>query len=63
MNRIALPMRLPHYLLLLLCFVSINVFAEEKKSFSLLSGLQQLGANLGQNEEELLPPDQAFKLT
>ncbi|MDO8437252.1 MAG: protein-disulfide reductase DsbD [Nitrosomonadaceae bacterium] len=56
-------MRLPRYLLLLLCVVSINAFAEEKKSFNLLSGLQQLGANLGQNEEELLPPDQAFKLT
>jgi thiol:disulfide interchange protein DsbD len=63
MNRIALAMRLPRYLLLLLCVVSINVFAEQKTSFSLLSGLQQLGANLGQNEEELLPPDQAFKLT
>lgn len=63
MNRIALPMRLPRYLLLLFCLVSINAFAEEKKSFSLLSGLQQLGANLGQSEEELLPPDQAFKLT
>ncbi|MCX7184425.1 MAG: protein-disulfide reductase DsbD [Nitrosospira sp.] len=56
-------MRLARYLTLLLCVVSINAFAEEKKSFSLLSGLQQLGANLGQNEEELLPPDQAFKLT
>ncbi|MEK7842610.1 MAG: protein-disulfide reductase DsbD [Pseudomonadota bacterium] len=56
-------MRLPRYLLLLLCIVSINAFAEEKKSFNLLSGLQQLGANLGQSEEELLPPDQAFKLT
>jgi len=29
MNRIALPMRLPRYLLLLLCVVSINAFAEE----------------------------------
>ena len=63
MNKIALPMRLPRYLLLLLCAVSINVFAEEGKSFNLLSGLQQLGVNLSQNEEELLPPDQAFKLT
>ncbi len=63
MNRITLPVRLPRYLLLLLCAVSINVFAEEGKSFNLLSGLQQLGVNLGQSEEELLPPDQAFKLT
>lgn len=63
MNRIGLSLRLTRYFLLLLCAVSINVLAEEKKSFSLLSGLQQLGTNLGHNEEELLPPDQAFKLT
>jgi len=56
-------MRLIQYILLLLCFSSMNVFAEERKAFDFLSGLQQLGANFDQSEQELLPPDQAFKLT
>ncbi|SEK96898.1 protein-disulfide reductase DsbD [Nitrosovibrio tenuis] len=56
-------MRLRRYLLLLLCFFSLNIAAEEKSSFGFLSGLQQIGKGLDQNEQELLPPDQAFKLT
>jgi thioredoxin:protein disulfide reductase len=56
-------MRLSQYFLLLLCFCSINSFAEERKPFGFLSGLQQLGSGFEQNEQELLPPDQAFKLT
>ena len=62
MKRVS-PIHLPRYLLMLMCVISINAFAQEGKSFNLMSGLQQLGANLGQSEEELLPPDQAFKLT
>ena len=42
---------------------SINAFAEEEKPSGILSGLKQLGASLTQDEQELLPPDQAFKLT
>jgi thioredoxin:protein disulfide reductase len=63
MNQIGLFVRLIQYILLLLCFSSMNVFAEERKAFDFLSGLQQLGANFDQPEQELLPPDQAFKLT
>ena len=64
MKRIA-PMStyLTRYLSMLMCVISMNAFGQEGKSFNLMSGLQQLGANLGQIEEELLPPDQAFKLT
>ncbi|SCX55827.1 protein-disulfide reductase DsbD [Nitrosospira sp. Nsp1] len=56
-------MRLSQYFLLLLCLCSINSFAEERKPFGFLSGLQQLGSGFEQDEQELLPPDQAFKLT
>jgi len=56
-------MHLIRFFLLLLCFTSINAFAEKGKPSGLLSGLQQLGTNFSQNEQELLPPDQAFKLT
>ncbi len=56
-------MRLNQYFLLLLILCSINSFAEERKPFGFLSGLQQLGSGFEQNEQELLPPDQAFKLT
>ena len=57
-------MRLSRFLLLLLCFSNINVFAEEGKPFGFLSGLKQLGTGFDKSdEEELLPPDQAFKLT
>ena len=63
MNKTGLSVRLIQYTLLLLCFFSVNIFAEERKAFDFLSGLQQLGANFDQTEQELLPPDQAFKLT
>jgi thiol:disulfide interchange protein DsbD len=63
MNKTGLSVRLIQYVLLLLCFFSMNIFAEERKAFDFLSGLQQLGANFDQTEQELLPPDQAFKLT
>ena len=56
-------MRLSRYFLLLLCFFSLNTSAEERTSFGFLSGLQRLGTSADQNEQELLPPDQAFKLT
>jgi len=56
-------MHLIRFFLLLLCFTSINAFAEKEKPSGLLSRLQQLGTNFAQNEQELLPPDQAFKLT
>ncbi|MEP6877261.1 MAG: protein-disulfide reductase DsbD [Nitrosospira sp.] len=63
MNKTGLSVRLIQSALLLLCFFSMNIFAEERKAFDFLSGLQQLGANFDQTEQELLPPDQAFKLT
>lgn len=50
-------------LLLILCLSSTTLLAEDGKSSGFLSGLQQLSASLSQDEEELLPPDQAFKLT
>ncbi len=56
-------MHLIRLFLLLLCVTSINAFAEEEKPSGILSGLKQLGANFAQDEQELLPPDQAFKLT
>ncbi len=56
-------MHLIRFFLLLLCFTSISAFAEKGKPSGLLSGLQQLGTSFAQNEQELLPPDQAFKLT
>ncbi|KIO48844.1 thiol:disulfide interchange protein [Nitrosospira sp. NpAV] len=56
-------MHLIRYFLLLLCFSSINGFAEERTPSGFLSGLKQLGASFDQDEQELLPPDQAFKLT
>lgn len=63
MNAARLPVRLIQYILLLLCFFGMNTFAEERASSGFLSGLKQLGANFDQDEQELLPPDQAFKLT
>ncbi len=56
-------MRLSQYFWLLLCLCSINSFAEERSAFGFLSGLKRLGSGIEQNEQELLPPDQAFKLT
>lgn len=56
-------MCLIRFFLLLLCVTSINAFAEEEKPSGLLSELKQLGSSFTQNEQELLPPDQAFKLT
>lgn len=56
-------MRLSRYFLLLFCFFSLNISAEERTSFGFLSGLQRLATSPDQNEQELLPPDQAFKLT
>jgi thioredoxin:protein disulfide reductase len=57
-------MRLSRYFFLLLFFCSVSsVFAQERQSSGFLSGLRQLGASFDQTEQELLPPDQAFKLT
>ncbi len=56
-------MHLIRFSLLLLCFTSVNAFAEKEKPSGLLSRLQQLSTNFAQNEQGLLPPDQAFKLT
>jgi len=43
---------------------SANVSAQESSSFNLFSKLQELGINLGQsNPQELLPPDEAFKIS
>lgn len=57
-------MRLIPYFLLLFCLTSTPVSAEEGRAFSLLDGLQKLGINLGQQDQQtLLPPDEAFKLS
>ena len=57
-------MRSIHFLLLILCLASTAVSAQESGSFSLFQKLQGLGINLGQsNPQELLPPDEAFKLS
>ncbi len=56
-------MHLIRFFLLLICVTSINAFAEKEKSSGILSELKQLSTNFIQNEQELLPPDQAFKLT
>lgn len=59
-----IPMRSIQFLLLILCLASTQVCAEEGKSFSLFEKLQGLGIKLGQgNAQELLPPDEAFKLS
>lgn len=58
-------MRLMRYFLLLLALLAPNTFAESggRGSLGFLSELQRLGSSLDQTEQELLPPDQAFKMT
>ena len=57
-------MRLFQFLLLIVCLTSANVSAQESGSFSLFSKLQELGIHLGQsNPQELLPPDEAFRIS
>ena len=57
-------MRLIQFLILLICLTSANVSAQENSSFNLFSKLQEMGISLGQsNQQELLPPDQAFQLS
>ncbi len=58
-----IPMRLIQFFLILFILVSTNVVAEEEKRSSVLSILQKLGASFGQAEQELLPPDEAFKFS
>ncbi len=50
-------------ILLLLCLVSTHTMAEENSSGGLMSILQRLGVVAEQAEQELLPPDEAFKLS
>lgn len=57
-------MRLIHFLFLMVCLTGNQAIAQETGSFNLLQKLQGLGINLGQtNPQELLPPDEAFKIT
>ncbi len=50
-------------LLFVLFFFTINpVAAQEEDRSGVMTLLQKLGANFGQAEQELLPPDEAFKL-
>ncbi|MCC6916104.1 protein-disulfide reductase DsbD [Nitrosomonas sp.] len=49
--------------LLLLSLISTHVLAEENQSGGLMNILQQLGVTSEQVEQELLPPDEAFKLS
>ncbi len=63
-NNTEYAMRLIQFLLLLFCLTSTNIAAQESGSFNLFSKLQELGINLGQsNQQELLPPDEAFKMS
>lgn len=56
-------MHLFPFFLLLFTLISTPVAAQEG-GFSLFSKLQELGISLGQqNQEELLPPDEAFKVS
>jgi thioredoxin:protein disulfide reductase len=56
-------MHLFSILLLLFSLTSLPVAAQDG-GFSLFSKLQELGINLGQqNQQELLPPDEAFKMS
>ncbi|WP_293006222.1 protein-disulfide reductase DsbD [Nitrosomonas sp.] len=56
-------MRLIQLLLLMLCLSCPQAFAQEGGSLNLFQKLQGLGINLGQsNPQELLPPDEAFKI-
>ena len=59
-----IPMRLIQFLLLLFLISCPQAFAQEGSSFSIFQKLQGLGINLGQNNpQELLPPDEAFKIS
>ncbi len=63
-NNTEYAMRLIQIFLLLFCLASTHVSAQEGGSFNLFSKLQELGINLGQsNQQELLPPDEAFKMS
>lgn len=47
-----------------LLLMNVTTYAQESSSSSLFSKLQQLGIKLGQsNSQELLPPDEAFKIS
>lgn len=48
--------------LLLLCLISTHTIAAESQSGGLMNILQRLGVGSEQAEQELLPPDEAFKL-
>ena len=49
---------------LLLFSLTSTPAAAQENGFSLFSKLQELGINLGQqNQQELLPPDEAFKMS
>ncbi len=56
-------MHLIRFFLLFLCFISFDAFAENEKLSRLLSGTKQINTSSVENEQGLLPPDQAFKLT
>lgn len=56
-------MRLIQFFLILFCLVSTSALAEEEKRSSVFSVLQKLSASFGQTEQELLPPDEAFKFS
>lgn len=58
-------MRWIKYILILLslCLLSAHALAEANQSGGLMSILQKLGMSTDQTEQELLPPDEAFKLS
>ncbi len=55
-------MRLFPFLFVLFFFTINPAIAQEESRSGVMTLLQKLGANFGQAEQELLPPDEAFKL-
>lgn len=55
-------MRLFPFLFVLFFFTINPAVAQEESRSGVMTLLQKLGANFGQAEQELLPPDEAFKL-
>ncbi|TXI21845.1 MAG: protein-disulfide reductase DsbD [Nitrosomonas sp.] len=55
-------MRLFPFLFVLFFFTVNPAIAQEEGRSGVMTLLQKLGANFGQAEQELLPPDEAFKL-
>ena len=56
-------MRLFPFLFVLFLITTTPVAAQEEGRSGVMTLLQKLGANFGQADQELLPPDEAFKMS